>query len=114
MKRKFIATCKTEPLFLYSPIKSETYSLKMQLDVEESTPASDMTVLFHSRIAIGNCQHANTSNVLLHYCELWAMCEPYPLTMHTFRDMNYYLVLNFGRVTRVTPDRQKAMHKSPP
>ncbi len=30
----------------------------MQLDVEESTPASDMTVLFHSRMAIDNCQHA--------------------------------------------------------
>ncbi len=30
---------------------------------------------------------------------------------NTFRDMNYYLVLNFGLVT---PDRQKAMHKSPP
>ena len=28
MKRKFIATCKTEPLFLCSPIKSETYSTK--------------------------------------------------------------------------------------
>ena len=30
MKRKFIATCKPEPLFLYSPIKSETYSLTVQ------------------------------------------------------------------------------------
>ncbi len=30
---------------------------KMQLDVEESTPAKNMIYLFHSRIAIGSCHH---------------------------------------------------------
>ena len=28
-KEKNMSTCKTEPLFLYSPIKSETYSFFM-------------------------------------------------------------------------------------
>ncbi len=35
--------------------------LKMQLDVEESTPASDMTYSFPYRIAIGICLLAITS-----------------------------------------------------
>ena len=33
---------------------------KMQLDIEDSTPASDMTYWFHPRIAIDNCYHAIT------------------------------------------------------
>ena len=32
----------------------------MQLDVEESTPACDMSFKFHSRITIGNCHHTIT------------------------------------------------------
>ncbi len=34
----------------------------MQLDVEESTPASDMTYWFNSRIAILNCHHATVKS----------------------------------------------------
>ena len=36
---------------------------KMQLDVDESTPANDKTYWFHPRVAIGNCHHTITCNM---------------------------------------------------
>ncbi len=41
--------------------------IKMQLDVEESTPASDMTYWFHQKNAIGNCHHTITCNMYMNY-----------------------------------------------
>ena len=61
----------------------------MQLDVEESTPASDMTYWFHFRIAIGNCHS---------------------------RNMNFFLVIFFlvWIFIKSQTDRRKVMYKSPP
>ncbi len=78
----------------------------MQLDVEESTPAGDMAYWLHSRIATGNCRYANTCNLVrinfTHWVtELWPFVKP-------------TLVQNFGLDTDRRPDKQKAMHMSPP
>ncbi len=87
--------------------------IKMQLDVEESTPASDIL------ISPQNCnrqllsQHRNSSdlqleveNELTYTLVQQIACLP----KHILQDMNYDLVLSFGKVTT---DGQKAMHKSP-
>ncbi len=57
MKRKLIATCKTEPLFLYSPIISETYSFSLLHIVQ--------AIINHRRIKITMAQfHFETTPVL--------------------------------------------------
>ncbi len=53
----FINTDKFSKTFNHL-IRIKILKKKMQLDVEESTPASDMTYWFPFRIAIGNCHHA--------------------------------------------------------
>ena len=68
----------------------------MQLDVEESTPASDITYWFHSRIAIGNSHISNcyTLQDLLYFdlfssLEFWSsdarrtQSDAYEPTVHT-------------------------------
>ncbi len=64
----------------------------MQLDAEESTPASDMTYWFHSRIAIWNCLH----------------------TAVYFARYELFSSLEFWSSDIGQTDGQKAMHKSPP
>ena len=64
----------------------QVYYRKMQLDIEKSTPASDMTCTFQSRITIENCNNGPV--------------------------MNFGLAMNFGPVTDGWTNRQKAMQCS--
>ncbi len=85
---------------VYTPGQLKT--IKMQLDVEESTPASDMTYWFRSKIAIGNChQQAITCNMFCFLAvkhgqcaarmwrytqsvfELWPMALTFTHNLHT-------------------------------
>ncbi len=104
----------------------------MQLDVEESTPASDITYWFHSIIAIWNCHH-DTLKSWYHYRDLangqkkntmwsWTMLSLYPMIMPIARlkfcEDICLLAIYFQRyeltssvefwsshLTQVTPDR---------
>ncbi len=67
-------------VFVYTP----RYVTKMQLDVEESTPASDVTYWFHSRIAIGNWEMGPTKKFsslnlnlgeVTHYFLVWILVK---------------------------------------
>ncbi len=60
---------------------------KMQLDVKESTPASDVTYWFHSRIAIISSHHV-----------IICPSEPCLANCQACQDKNYFLVLSFGQV----------------
>ncbi len=51
-----VGRAKPKQIYVESPVNLT----KMQLDIEESTPASYMTYRFHSRIGLGNCHHAIT------------------------------------------------------
>ncbi len=92
----------------------------MQLDVEESTPASEVTDWFHSRIAIGNCYHAITCNIFYPYLSesnlppMILLVWPVSWFSDILSSMKSALVTlsskNYGLVT----DIQKARHKSPP